>query len=333
MNSCPTRLAAAVRLCVISAGLLAVSSHAWAPSYAPAATLARIVNGQALRDYAFDRATRRLFAGSDGLFWFDLDDRKPTAKGPIVRKDILRIELAPESGRLFYLADDEIGFVDIRHLPAEPVTLAKGHWGGRDIAYEPTRQEVFVGTRSPAVLVFNAVTGERLPDVTVPGWYATGIEAIPGRVFMNVEGKSGVYQIDAATHNVTPWAIDGRVVTPARLEADPAGRTLFAAYDQYIVAIDVRTAKELGRIVTAPDSSMAFDPGTGWLVASWVEWQHPLVHLSVFSVDASGFNEVGTLESRVSGGGKTPALEPTNQGFIQLGSNSIIVWKALGASH
>ena len=58
----------------------------------------------------FDPGVRRLYAGSDrGLFWADLGEAEPRMKGPLFKRDILKIEMAPDLGRVFYLDADEIG--------------------------------------------------------------------------------------------------------------------------------------------------------------------------------------------------------------------------------
>ncbi len=302
-------------------------------AYSSVATLPRVVDGRVLSDFAYDPAAQRLYAASDeGLFWSDLSEASPVMKGPLFRKRLSRIEIAADLGRIFYLGDrgnQEVGYVDIRNGSTAPVTLAEGLSWTSDLVYEPTRREVYVSTRTPRILVFDGASGERAPDVRVPGWYATGLEAMPGRVFMNIGDKNGIYQIDAATRAVTAWPIEGRVVTPAYFEADPSGRYLFATYDQYIVALDVATAKEVGRVTTTARATIAFDPGTGWLVASWAD-SRPRLRLKAFKVDGQGFTEVGAMDNPALG---QWGIEPTSHGFIQQGGHSLLVWKALGASH
>lgn len=210
----------------------------------------------------------------------------------------------------------------MRNASTEPVTLVVGRDRATEIVYEPTRHEVYVSTETPRILVIDARNGERAPDIRVPGWFATSLEAVPGRVFMNVGSKNGIYQIDSATRSVTPWKFDGRVITPAYLDADPTGRHLFAVYDQFIVALDVATSKEIGRVTTTSRPSIAFDPGSGWLVASWAD-ARPRLRMKAYSVDSQGFKEVGTMDNPDLG---IIGLEPTSSGFIQNGYNSLLVW-------
>ena len=309
---------------LISAGLLSAASPDRNSSpYAHIATLPSVVDGQPLQDQAFDSATQRLYIGSNlGLFWSDLSEARPVIKGPLFKKRIRRIELAPDLGRVFYFTETEIGYVDVRNASTEPVTLVAGRDRAVELVYEPTRHEIYVSTETPRILVIDAKTGERASDIRVPGWFATSLEAVPGRVFMNVGSKNGIYQIDAATRTVTPWKITGKVVTPAYLDADPTGRRLFAVYDQFIVVLDVATAREIGRVTTTSRPTIAFDPGTGWLVASWSDWR-PRLRIKAFTVDEQGVEEVSQMDNPDLG---IIGLEPTSSGFIQNGHNSLLVW-------
>jgi len=320
---------------VLGAGPLGVLSAAPAadPGYTPVAKLPVIIDGQPLRDFAFDASASRLFACSKlGLFWAELGRARPVLKGPLFAKDLLRIELAPDLGRLFYFTDDEIGFVDIRNDPTVPVPLSTGPFRAVEMVYEPTRREIYIATRSPRIIVIDGLSGRQGRDVTVPGWYAFGLEATPGRVFMNVGSKGGLFQIDAGTHEVTGWEVEGDLGTPLTLESDRSGRTLFAAFDRYLVAIDTQTAREKARLVTSRSSSMAFDPGTAWLVASWSDWQRPVLRMRAFTVD-DAFLEAADIDGAqgeipYSAQTPVPRLEPLYRGFLQVGRRSMIVWRA-----
>lgn len=300
-----------------------------ASPYLTRATIPDVVDGQPLRDFAYDATARRMYAGSDrGLFWVDLNDASPSIKGPMFKKDLRRIEMAPDLGRLFYFTVDEVGYVDLRGVSPEPVTLARGRHWATDVVYEPTRHEIYVATRSPRIMVFDARAGERSADITLPGWWATSLRAVPGHVFMNIGNKNGLYAVTAATHAVAPWPVDqtdGKLVTPAYLEADPSGRHLFAVYDQFIVAIDVATAKVVGRLTTPAPPVVAFDPGTGLLVASWGDFGPPRLRIKAFRVDDQGFTEVAAMNNPAVG---QLGLEPLSGGFLQKGSHSLLVWTA-----
>ena len=293
------------------------------PQYAVIAKLPSAVEGQPLRTFAFDPGKNRLYLGSNrGLFWVDVSEPEPRVKGPIIRENILHIEIAPELQRMFYMTPDEVGYADLDRF-GESAKLATD-LVPQDLVYEPTRREVYVSVRDPHLLVFDATTGRKGDDVPLPGWYGVELESIPGRVFLSVGGKEGLYTVDPATHVVAPWPVDGRIVTPARIEADPSGQYLFLSYYREIVAIDIARAKVLGRVVTFSTPSIAFDPGEHVLIATWRDDQSP-ARVVAFRASADGFNEVARYKNPNVG---MVGVEPTSHGFVQAGSLSLLVWSS-----
>lgn len=292
-----------------------------APPYAKFAELPFRVDGQPLRTFAFDAARNRIYAGSNrGLFWVDLADPKPRVKGPIIRKNIVRIEFAPELSRMFYATPDEVGYADLDKFGESRRLI--GDIVPRDLVYEPTRREVFVATRDPRLIAFDGQTARREDDVPLPGWYGVELEAIPGRVFFSLGDRDGLYTLDAATHHVAPWPVTGRVVTPAYIEADPAGQYLFLSYYREIVAIDIARATVVGRVVTFSTPAIAFDPGERLLIATWRN-DPPPTKIVAYRVEADGLMPVAELENPDVG---ESGVEPTSHGFIQAGHLALIVW-------
>jgi hypothetical protein len=191
-----------------------------------------------------------------------------------------------------------------------------------DLAYEPTRRELYVATRDPHLFVFHAHSGERV-RIDLPGWFASSLEAAPGRVYINVSPKTSLYVVDADTHRVAPWPVSGTVVFPGYLEADPEGHYLFAAYDRYVSAIDARTATVVGRIIAPKPVSIAFDAGARLLLASWEDGIPPPVRVVAYRVDEKGLTQVARLENPANG---IVGVARTHRGFIQRGVASLIVW-------
>lgn len=303
--------------------LVAVCLVAQPHLYEHVATLPSIVDGQPLRTFTYDPVLNRFYAGSDrGLFWADLSEPEPRLKGPVVKKDIVRIEMAPNLGRLFYVAYDEIGYIDMR-APEQPVRIG-GREQALDLAYEPDRQELYVSTRAPVMQVFDARSGERGPAIELPGWFAQELEAVPGRVFFTMSSRQGVYAIDAATHRAALWPLKERVVTPAHLEADPAGRYLFIANARTIYATDASSGLVIGRAGTPWPAAIAFDPAADLLVACW-NFDPPPARIAAFKVDQHGLTEVGRLVNPSIG---RVGLESISRGFIQSGYKALLVWRA-----
>lgn len=294
--------------------------------YAGAVRLPSIVNGQSLYSYAHDPVAKRLYAANEqGLFWADLTEAEPRIKGPLVNKRITSIEIAGDTGRLFYTTMDEVGMVNLRTTDA-PVRLMGKQWKSARFAYEPTRNQMYLPTRTGQVLVFDAETGERSPDVVVPGDYVNMLEAIPGRVFFTVANKSGLFVIDAATKAVTPWKVTGKMVTPVYLDADPSGKYLFATYDRYVLAIDVERATVVGRLITATGGRIAFDPERRLLIATQHEVPGlPRLRLAAYRVGDEGFTEVARLKIIADADAGLESLR--SGGFLQSGHRSLFVWQ------
>jgi hypothetical protein len=226
-----------VGLVALSVSVLPAQQRAETSPYTGAVRLPSVVNGQSLYSFAHDPVAKRLYAANEqGLFWVDLSEADPRLKGPLITKRITSIEVAGDTGRLFYTTMDEVGMVNLRTTDA-PVRLMGKQWKSARFAYEPTRNQMYLPTRTGEVLVFDAASGERSPDVMVPGDYVNMLEAIPGRVFFTLADKSGLYVIDAATKQVSPWEVTGKLVTPVYLDADPTGKYLFATYARQIAQI------------------------------------------------------------------------------------------------
>ena len=306
---------------VVAAAVSTVSAQKERPAvYTQVASVDAGVGGQPFRSLAFDAKANRLYAGSDrGLFWVNVAEARPVWKGPVFKQDILHIEFAPELNRVFFTTMDDVGYVNTDAL-SEPKLIANVR--ASDLAYEPTRREIYVTSRFPRVEVFDGATGEPGAVVQLPGWLGYELEAVPGRVFL-LQGKTpGIFAIDASTHALSVFSTSGKVVTPAHLEADPSGRYLFAAYYQNIVAMDASSGKVLGRATVPSTPRIAFDPGNGLLVATWADEPTP-VRVAAFRVEQKGLTEVSQFKNPRAGG---IGVEPTSRGFIQVGVNRLYIW-------
>jgi len=306
---------------LLASGLLYARSDT-AP-YTQVARVPAVVDGQGLTSFAFDPVDQRLYAGSrNGVFWLDLKERDPRLKGPMLRKPIGTIEVAPETGKLFYTTPDEFGYVNLR-TNDPPKILAGRQWRTARLAYEPTRKEMYIATHEYGIVVYGTEDDERGPKIERPGWYPDVLEAVPGKVFFSVANKSGLYVIDAATHTVSPFPVTGKLVTPAYLDADPTGKYLFATYDRFLVAIDIASATVVGRIATATGARIAFDPDRRLLIMAERYQGRPLIRLRTYSVDAKGFTEVAELKNPDDG---LIGLESFRGGFLQQGHRSLLLW-------
>jgi len=299
------------------------------PPYTQAGRVPSVIDSDSLNSFAFDPGGRRLYAPTDaGVYWLDVRESEPKFKGPMLPKRPGSIEIAPDLGRLYFSSDRErFGYLNLR-ANEPPKILAGKEWQGGRLAYEPTRKEIYTATRfrGETIAVYDAETGKRTADLKLPGYRVTALEAVPGKVFFSVENKSGLYVIDAATHTVAPWPINGKLVTPAFIEADPAGQYLFGQYERHVVAIDIRTATVVADLTTAGVASVAFDPERRLVVVSAAEIpDHPRVVLKTYSVSPSGFTHVADLKNTVENDGSVYSM---HGGFVQRGHDSLYLWLA-----
>lgn len=295
-----------------------------APTYTMVAELPSVIDGTGVRSLRYDATRNRLYAAvQTGLFWIDLSEKKPRVKGPFVRKNIVKIEFAPEVEKIFYMTADEVGYADLDRF-GEFKTL-KGNLTPIDIVYEPTRKELYVATRDKHLMVFDGTSGRAGDDVPLQGWFAVELEAVPGRVFVELADKQGLYSIDAATHQMTPFPVTGRLFTPAYLEADPAGEYLFATFYREFVAIDIKRAAVVGNVVTPSVPAIAFDPGERLLIVTWGDDSPPPYKIRTYRPSADGLTEVDRLENPRVG---VSGVEPTSHGFVQSGHLALLVWSS-----
>ncbi|MDB5289349.1 MAG: hypothetical protein JWL69_590 [Phycisphaerales bacterium] len=127
-----------------------------------------------------------------------------------------------------------------------------------------------------------------------------------GHVYVNLEGKSSVVEIDTKAMKVTnTWKIEGGD-GPSGLALDAAHHRLYIGCDNEVMAVmDCQTGKTLATIPIGKDvDACGFDPGTGEAFASCDG------ALTVARETAPGkFESVQTVTTR--SGARTLALDPT----------------------
>lgn len=126
-----------------------------------------------------------------------------------------------------------------------------------------------------------------------------------GHVYVNLEDKNAIVQIDAAGMKVlATWPIEGGE-SPSGLAIDPANHHLFAGCDNHVMAIvDTQSGKTLGTVPIGEGvDACGFDPGTGEAFASCGDGT-----LTVVKASAAGKFEVEqTVKTKQ--GARTMALD------------------------
>ncbi|MGE3345678.1 MAG: hypothetical protein AB7L71_19825 [Vicinamibacterales bacterium] len=288
---------------------------------------AHVANGP-LNRFHFDPVARRVYApNGNGVYWVDMQSAEPMLNGPLLFKRPGLIAIAPDVGRMYFASDDGFGFLNLRG--AEPPTfLTREGWRGGSLVYERIRHEIYAPTRNlgDRIAVYNADTGAPVTELALPGGGVNLLQAAPGQVFFSLSGAFGLHVIDATTRTVSPWPVDGARVAPRRIEVEPSGRIMIAAYDRHLVAIDIPSARTIAQLPAVGLQSFAFDPARRAVVVAIQDPpDHPRVHLRVYALGTDAFTLMSTLKNPAE---DTGWLVSTTDGFLQRTRDSLLVWKA-----
>ena len=283
------------------------------PSYALTATVPLGLQGYSDLDH--DPATGRVFlAIREGL---RVLDTRTGRIGPHLTalETSGAIEVAPDIRRAFAEIDDDyVGFIDLDSLELDH--LARVSYPGT-MMYAPETEELFVfSDRVAEVVVFDGRNGERKRAIPLPGWGGTAVLRAPGRIYATVMPREDLYVVDTAEKGVTRFPLPRGIDFPKTrftLVGDAAGRTLFAADDFELFAVDAATGERLTRI-RAQVASLLYDDEAGVLLA-WMseigDW--PQLKLVSFRLDNRRLLRVG--EQRLpTEGGRLPY--GTSTGFV-----------------
>lgn len=230
------------------------------------------VGGEGFWDYiAFDSPTRRLFISrGTKVVVLNVDSEKIVGEIPDTT-GVHGIALAPDLGKGF-TSNGGAGTVSIFDLKTLEVT---GHaQAGKNpdaILYDPASKRVFtMNGRSSDSTAIDAVTGSVLATIPLGGRPEFAVADGAGHVFLNLEDKSQVQEIDAKTLTVTAtWPL-APCESPSGLAIDVAHRRLFAGCHNKMMGI---MDADSGKVVATPPIGLGvdanqFDPGTGFAFSS-----------------------------------------------------------------
>jgi len=182
------------------------------------------------------------------------------------------IAIAAEFGR-GYISNGQSNTVTVFDLK----TLAKI---GEDIAtgknpdaiiYDPASKRIFTfNGRSSDSTAIEAKDGKVAGTVTLEGKPEFAAADGKGHVYVNIEDKSSVFDIDAKKLSVEhKWALTG-CEEPSGMAMDVKNRRLFSGCHNKVVAV---MNADTGNVVATPAicngvDATAFDPGTGYVLNS-----------------------------------------------------------------
>lgn len=149
------------------------------------------------------------------------------------------------------------------------------------ILYDPATRHIFTfNGDAGSSSVIDATTGKLLSNITLPGKPEFGVTTGSGKVYVNIEDKSEVAEIDASAMRVTRhWSI-APCISPSGLAIDVAHNRLFSGCHSKVMGVSDATAAKL--VTTVPIGSGVdanrFDAVTQLAFASTGDGMLTVVH-------------------------------------------------------
>jgi len=231
-------------------------------------------------DYlTIDPEGRRLYISNDsGIIVFDVDAEKVVGnvpKTPYVpgRGMVHGVTIAREFNRGFisHEVPPTAVIFDLKSL--EVLGEAKTDPGTDAILYDPAAKRVFTFNGKDGVhdvTAIDATTGKVVGTIQLPESPEFPVSDGIGHLYVNIESKSELAQIDSRTLKVTAtWPVapcDG----PSGLAIDVAHRRLFATcHNKLMAMVNADTGKVVATVpIGVGTDAGRFDPGTGYAFSS-----------------------------------------------------------------
>ena len=175
------------------------------------------------------------------------------------------------------------------------------------ILYDPVSRKVFTfNGDANSASVINPVSGKSAGTISLGGKPEFGVSAGDGKLYVNIEDKGEVAEIDAKEQRVLRrWSL-GSCTEPTGLAIDRVHHRLFSGCHSKVMAIsDAETGKLITTVpIGAGVDGDAFDPTTELAFSSNGEGTLTMVHED----NPTRFREVATVSTRK--GARTMALDP-----------------------
>jgi YVTN family beta-propeller protein len=230
------------------------------------------LGGEGGWDYlAFHSPTRRLFISRQTkVIVLDVDSEKVVGEIPDT-EGVHGIAFAPEFGRGF-TSNGRAGTVTIFDLKTLAVIGSVQAGTNPDaIVYDPASKRVFaMNGRSSNSTAIDAATGKVVATIALTGKPEFAVADGAGHVYVNIEDKSEMWQIDSQKLTATEhWPL-APCKEPSGLAIDVEHRRLFAGCDNKMVAVvNADTGKVIATSAIGDGvDANGFDPGTGFVFSS-----------------------------------------------------------------
>jgi DNA-binding beta-propeller fold protein YncE len=200
----------------------------------------------------------------------DLDSGKPVGSIPQLH-GVHGVALAPDMNKGFISngQSNSVTIFDVKTLAksGEPATGMNPD----SICYEPKTQRVFTfNGRSNDSTAINGKTGEPLTTFPVGGKPEFCVADGAGKLYVNLEDKGAIVEIDAAKPAVVRTGSIAPCQEPSGLAMDSKDGVLFSVCDNKMMTVtDIKSLKVVATpaIGANPDAA-GFDPGAGLAFSS-----------------------------------------------------------------
>ena len=266
------------------------------------------LGGDGRWDYiVLDTASNRLFiARQDRVMVVDPDDGK--LLGEVRGLDGahgVALDYATNHGFATSGHDGTALMFDLKTL--QTLGRARAGDGADAILYDPASKKVFTfNGDAHSSTVVDAASGKAIGNIDLGGKPEFGVSAGDGKLYVDIEDRAEIAEIDAAAQKVTRrWSL-APCTEPTGLAIDRAHHRLFSGCHNKVMAISDATAGKV--IATVPIGGGvdgdAFDPGTGLAFSSDGEGTVTVVHQD----SPTKYRVVSTVPTKR--GARTMALDP-----------------------
>jgi YVTN family beta-propeller protein len=230
------------------------------------------LGGEGGWDYIeIDSPTRRLFVSrGTKVVVVNVDSEKVVGEIPNTL-GVHGIALAPDLNRGF-TSNGRAGTVTIFDLTTlQVIGTVEAGTNPDAIVYDPASKRVFaMNGRSHNATAIDGATGKVAATIDLGGKPEFAVADGTGHVYVNIEDKSELWQIDSQKLAVSArWTV-APCESPSGLAIDAANRRLFAGCDNKMMAV---VDADSGKVIATPAigegvDANRFDPGTGFAFAS-----------------------------------------------------------------
>src|SRR5579862_8847473 len=207
------------------------------------------------------RGTHTMVVDSDGKLLGDIANTQ----------GVHGIALAPEFNRGFTSNGraNTVTIFDMKTLAV--IDTVQAGTNPDAIVYDPASKRVFaMNGRSSNSTAIDAATGKVVGTIALSGKPEFAVSDGAGHVYVNIEDKSEIWQIDSQKLTATThWSL-APCKEPSGLAMDAEHRRLFAGCDNKMVAV---VDADTGKVIATPEigdgvDANGFDPGTGFVFSS-----------------------------------------------------------------